>query len=62
MKPSTKYIGLDVHQATTMASVCEESGRAIAQIIVPTEEQALLFCHSSVTRMPSACRMCDGAS
>ncbi len=31
MKRSTKYVALDVHQATTVASVREESGRVIAR-------------------------------
>jgi hypothetical protein len=42
MKPSTKYVALGVHQATTVASVREESGRVIARTIVPTEAAALL--------------------
>ena len=41
MKRTTKYVGLDVHQATTVASVREESGRVIARAILPTEEPAL---------------------
>lgn len=42
MKRSTKYVGLDVHQATTVASVRAESGRVIARTILPTEGPALL--------------------
>src|SRR3970040_1192622 len=42
MKRSTKYVALDVHQATTVASVREESGRVIARTILPTEAPALL--------------------
>jgi transposase len=41
MKRTTKYVGLDVHQATTVASVRERSGRVIARSILPTEEAAL---------------------
>ena len=41
MKRSTKYIGLDVHQATTAATVREESGRIIARSVLPTEAMAL---------------------
>ena len=37
MKRSTKYVALDVHQATTVASVREEAGRVIARTILPTE-------------------------
>jgi len=42
MKRSTKYVALDVHQATTIASVREETGRVIARSILPTEERAVL--------------------
>ena len=42
MKRSTKYVGLDVHQASTVASVRDDSGRVIARTIVPTEEQAIV--------------------
>jgi hypothetical protein len=42
MKRTLKYVALDVHQATTVASVREQSGRVIARCIVPTEEAALL--------------------
>ena len=44
MKRTTKYVALDVHQATTIASVREESGRRIARMILPTEERALVEC------------------
>ena len=42
MKRSTKYVALDVHQATTVASVRQEGGRVIARAILPTEEPSLL--------------------
>lgn len=42
MTQTTKYVGLDVHQATTVAAVREESGRMIARSIVPTDAPALL--------------------
>lgn len=42
MKRTTKYVGLDIHQATTVATVREDSGRVIGRTIVPTEEPALL--------------------
>jgi len=42
MKRMTKYVALDVHQATTVVSVREETGRVIARTIVPTEEVALV--------------------
>lgn len=42
MKRSTKYVGLDVHQATTVSTVREESGRVLARSVVPTEASALV--------------------
>lgn len=42
MKRSTKYVGFDVHQATTLATVRQSTGKIIAQTILPTEEAALL--------------------
>jgi hypothetical protein len=42
MKPTTKYVGLDVHQATTVAVVRDDSGRVIERSVVPTEAAALL--------------------
>ena len=42
MKRSTKYVALDVHQATTVASVREEGGRVIARTILPTAAAAVL--------------------
>src|SRR5688572_15655663 len=41
MKRTTKYVGLDVHQASTVVSVREEGGRVIARGVVPTEAHAL---------------------
>ena len=42
MKRTTKYVGLDVHQASTVSSVREEGGRVIARTIVPTEASAIV--------------------
>jgi len=42
MKRSTKHVALDVHQATPLASVREDSGRVIARSILPTEAPALV--------------------
>jgi transposase len=42
MKGTTKYVALDVHQATTVASVREESGRIIARSIFPTEKPTII--------------------
>lgn len=42
MKRTTKYVALDVHQATTVSSVREPNGRVIARTILPTEAAALL--------------------
>jgi len=41
MKRTSKYVALDVHQASTVASVREEGGRVIARGIVPTDECAI---------------------
>ena len=41
MKRTSKYVGLDVHQATTVIVVREESGRIIVRTIVPTEATPL---------------------
>ena len=38
---ATKYVALDVHQATTAASVRAETGQVIARTVLPTEGQAL---------------------
>jgi transposase len=42
MKRSTKYVALDVHQATTVASVREDNGRVIARTVLPTEAGTLV--------------------
>jgi hypothetical protein len=42
MKRTTKYVTLEVHQASTVISVREERGRVIARTIVPTEGPALI--------------------
>ncbi len=42
MKRNTKYVALDVHLATTVASVREDSGQVIARSVLPTEEGALV--------------------
>jgi transposase len=42
MRRTTKYVALDVHQATTVSSVRDETGRVIARTIIPTEAPALL--------------------
>ena len=42
MQRSTKYVGLDVHQASTVVSVREDSGRVIARSVVPTDQSPLL--------------------
>ncbi len=42
MTCTTKYVALDVHQATTVASVREERGRVIARTILPTEAPAIV--------------------
>src|SRR6266545_1139065 len=42
MKRTTKYVALDVHQATTVASVREDSGRVIARSVLPTDGGAIM--------------------
>lgn len=42
MKRTTKYVALDVHQASTIASVRVEGGRVIARTLLPTEEEAIV--------------------
>lgn len=42
MRSTTKYVALDVHQSTTVASVREAGGRVLARAVLPTEEAALL--------------------
>jgi transposase len=42
MKRTTKHLGFDVHQATTVISVREDGGRVIARGVVPTEATSLL--------------------
>jgi transposase len=42
MKRSSKYVGLDVHQATTVTSVREETGRVLARTVLPTEASAIV--------------------
>ena len=42
MSRSMKYVGLDVHQATTVITVREDSGGVLARSIVPTEAASLL--------------------
>ena len=42
MKRTKKHVGLDVHQATTVISVREDSGRVLARSVVPTEAAPLL--------------------
>lgn len=39
---ATQYLALDVHQATTVASVREEKGAVVMRATVPTEARALL--------------------
>lgn len=42
MKNGTKFVGMDVHQEATAASVRDARGRVIARVIVPTEAAALV--------------------
>jgi hypothetical protein len=43
---SVKYIGLDVHQATTVAAIVDGRGKLVMETIVETKASALLkFLH-----------------
>ena len=42
MKRSPKYVGLDVHQATTVIAVLDSNGRVISRRVVPTQAPALV--------------------
>ena len=41
MKRNTKYVGLDVHQAMTVATVRSEGGRVIARSVVETSDESI---------------------
>jgi hypothetical protein len=41
MKRTVKYVGMDVHQATTVATVRAQNGQVIARTVIPTEATAL---------------------
>jgi len=42
MKHTTKYVGLDVHRATTVAVVRDDGGHVLARSVVATEATAVL--------------------
>jgi hypothetical protein len=42
MQGTTKYVALDVHQATTVVAVRVAGGRVLARTILPTEEPAIV--------------------
>lgn len=42
MKATAKYVGLDVHQATTVVTVRDEHGRVILRTVLATEATALV--------------------
>lgn len=56
MKQTTKYVALDVHQATTVAAVRDESGRLIARSIMPTEGSAMIEFFRLAQSGDGACR------
>jgi hypothetical protein len=37
-----KYVGLNVHQSSTMAAVYDEKGKAVMESILKTEGEAIL--------------------
>jgi transposase len=42
MKRTTKYVGLDVHQATTVASVRDDTGRVLARSVLETHGASIV--------------------
>jgi len=42
MTRTDKYVALDMHQATTLASVRTEAGQVIARSVLPTEASAVV--------------------
>jgi transposase len=42
MKRAAKHVGLDVHQATTVSTVRDDSGRVLLRTVLPTEPTALV--------------------
>jgi transposase len=42
MKRSSKYVGLDVHQATTVSTIRDDTGGVLARTVLPTEATALM--------------------
>lgn len=55
MKSTAKYVGLDVHQATTVASVRDEQGHVIMRSIVSTDAGSLVeFCQGMRGRVAVA--------
>ncbi len=41
MKRNTKYVGLDVHQAMTVATVRSQGGRVIARSVIETSDESI---------------------
>ena len=42
MKRTTKYVAFDVHQATTVASVRDDSGRVLARSVLETHGPSIV--------------------
>jgi hypothetical protein len=58
MRRTTKYVALDVHQATTVASVREASGRVIARSVLPTETSLVAYQEGVARAAPRAGPAC----
>ncbi|MCH7925546.1 MAG: hypothetical protein IIC51_08445 [Planctomycetes bacterium] len=41
MKRTTKYVAFDVHQATTVSSVRDDSGRVLARSVLETSTRLI---------------------
>ena len=53
MKRNTKYVGLDVHQAMTVATVRSQGGRVIARSVVETGDASITAYQPSTRSFPS---------
>ncbi len=67
MKRTTKYVGFDVHQATTVASVRDDSGRVIARSVLETHGPSIVEFLRGTSRSKwepsrSGCTICSRRS
>ncbi len=58
MKRNSKYVGLDVHQAMTAATVRTEGGRVVTRSVIETSERSItgdLWSQQRHVGTPCAC-------